>query len=62
MYEELLKKYGYIEHKVGTNDNGETVVVSIDKECACIRTLQNNKWSRINIYHKDGTVEELYEA
>ena len=33
MYNELLQKYGYIEEPlVGTNANGENVIISIDKE------------------------------
>lgn len=61
-YEEMVAKYGLIEEtKIGKNEDGEYVVVSIDKECACIRTLQKNGWMRINIYHKDGTIEEMFE-
>ena len=62
MYNELLQKYGYIEEPlVGTNANGENVIISIDKKCACTRTLQHNGWQRINIYYADGTSEESYE-
>ena len=60
-YEELVTKFGYIEGQVGTNENGENVLVSIDNECASIRTLQHNGWQRINVYWKDGTEEEYYE-
>ena len=61
-YDELLQKYGYIEEPlVGVNADGEDVIVSIDKECACTRTLQHNGWQRVNIYYPDGTCEEYYE-
>ena len=61
MYKELLKQFGYCEALCGTNEDNENVIVSIDKECASVRTLQNNCWQRINIYYKDGTEEEYYE-
>lgn len=61
-YEELLAKHGYIkEATIGENGEMEPIIVSIDEECACIRTLQKNGWQRINIYYPDGTLEELYE-
>ena len=61
-YEELVAKYGYIEeYQCGKNEDGENVMVSIDKDCACIRTYQRNGFVRVNIYHNDGTIEELYE-
>lgn len=61
-YKELVAKYGYIEEtKIGKNEDGETVMVSIDKDCACICTYQRNGFVRIMIYHSDGTIEELYE-
>jgi len=60
-YNELFSKYGMVTCQVGVNDLGQHVVVSIDDESASVRTLQDNGWQRINIYHKDGTEEELYE-
>ena len=61
-YDELKTKYGLInESMVGKNELGENVIVSIDDNCACVRTLQNNGWARINLYYKDGTCEELYQ-
>lgn len=61
-YEKMLNNYGLIaEAKVGVNETGEKVVVSIDEESACVRTLQDNGWMRINIYHKDGTEEEMFQ-
>ncbi len=61
-YEELVNQFGYIEAGVGMNDDGENVIVSIDKKCASVRTIQHNsKFQRVNIYYPDGTEEELYE-
>ena len=60
-YEYLLNKFGYCEARVGRNSNNQNCIISIDEEAASIRTLQDNRWSRINIYWKDGTEEELYE-
>ena len=61
-YEKLVKKHGYIDTaKCGINEDGEDVIVSIDEESACVRTLQKNGWMRINIYYPDGTSEELFE-
>ena len=46
-------------------DFGTTVIVDAE-ECLDgtvwkITTPQGNGWNRIHYYHKDGTVEELYE-
>ncbi len=61
-YELLRKQFGLVEAGVGTNKDGESVVVSIDEECASVRTIQkNSRFHRINIYWKDGTEEEMYE-
>ena len=61
-YEKLLKQFGLVEAQVGINEDGEPVVVTIDNECAEIRTIQkNSRFHRINIYWKDGTEEEMYE-
>jgi hypothetical protein len=27
-----------------------------------VTTVQENGWTRVNYYHKDGTVEEIYEG
>ena len=47
------------------NDSGEDVIVEaqIDENgdpIWKITTIQKNEWSRINFYHRDGTVEEMY--
>ena len=61
MYDELVAKYGLVDGVVGVNSDKDNVLVTIDEEAAYIRTLQSNGWQRLNIYHKDGTEEELYE-
>lgn len=60
-YQNLFEKYGYCSALVGIDEDGSPVIVSIDENEATIQTLQNNGWIRVNIYYKDGTVEELYK-
>ena len=47
------------------NENGEFVLVEEGKENGehfyRTQTLQNNGWTRTNVYWEDGTTEELYE-
>lgn len=59
-YKALKKQFGYCEGLVGTNEDGETVIVTIDKENATVQTIQKNGWTRVNVYWKDGTIEESY--
>jgi hypothetical protein len=61
-YDEYLSQYGLTNETLsGIDENGKTVLIDINENEACIRTLQKNKWIRKNVYHKDGTYEELYE-
>jgi hypothetical protein len=52
---------------VGKNEDGETLIISVVKDIETgsdafkVETAQDNGWMRVNIYYKDGTVEELYE-
>ena len=50
---------------IGKNEDEETVFVEaviFDEEIRYkITTLQKNGWDRINYYHEDGTVEELFK-
>jgi len=59
-YEDYLKLYGYVEGLVGTDEDGNYVIVNIDDNEVSIRTLQSNGWVRENVYYKDGTEEEFY--
>ena len=45
----------------GMNENGEMVFISIFKDRIATETYQKNGWTRRNIYHRDFTIEELYE-
>lgn len=43
------------------NENNENVILEITSEYLKASVHQKNGWVRVNIYHKDKTVEELYE-
>lgn len=43
------------------NENGENIIIEITNNYLKTSTSQNNGWLRVNIYHKDKTVEEYYE-
>ena len=43
------------------NEKDEDVIIEITNNYLKTSTIQNNGWMRINIYHKDKTVEEYYE-
>lgn len=48
----------------GKNENGENVMIEHydgDEPYFKVTTFQNNGWTRINCYHKDGSIEEIYE-
>ncbi len=45
----------------GKNQDNEFVTIGVFADKIITKTYQNNNWCRINAYHKDGTVEELYE-
>ena len=46
----------------GENENGESVTISVEAERITTVTLQENGWVRRNIYHFDGTREELFDG
>lgn len=50
--------------RVFENEDKEIVIVSEgedeDDKSMITQTYQKNGWTRTNIYHEDGTVEELY--
>ena len=43
------------------NEKDEDVIIEITNNYLKTSISQNNGWMRINIYHKDKTVEEYYE-
>ena len=47
---------------LGKNEDGEMVSVYIFENVIGVQTFQNNHWIRKNYYHRDGTVEELFEG
>ncbi len=47
---------------VGTNENGEDTITTIEKDYIEVETNQNNGWIRRNVYWRDGTTEELYNG
>lgn len=44
----------------GENEEGEKVMISVNKDNITTSTFQSNKWTRENIYHRDFTTEELF--
>ena len=44
-----------------SNENDEQMIVEITDEYLKASVFQENGWTRVNIYHKDHTNEELYE-
>lgn len=46
----------------GTNEDGETVHISIFHDKIVVVTFQTNRWIRKNVYWRDGTREELFEG
>lgn len=45
---------------MGENTDGEFVTTSILEDKIVVDALQSNGWTRTNIFHRDGTVEEFY--
>ena len=43
------------------NENNENIILEITDEYLKTSTPQNNGWIRVNVYHKDHTVEEYYD-
>ena len=64
-FDEFLEEFYKGKSALGlfttTNENNENMIIEITPEYLKTSVLQNNGWIRINIYHKDHTVEELYE-
>lgn len=58
----LMDQYGDLGYALmSENDDGEFTWASIGKDRIDVETLQSNGWTRVNIYHRDGTTEELYK-
>lgn len=52
----------YPEELFGKNQDGEMIGVSVNRDNIVVTTWQNNKWIRKDVYHLDGTQEEIYEG
>lgn len=68
LIDEEIRNQGFTRDNlplVYTNEDGENVIVGFqkfgDESAYVLTTYQNNGWSRTNIYHEDGTYEELYD-
>ena len=59
---DLMKRY-YDEPLpfYGENEDGESVLISVNEHNITTQTFQHNDWLRTNVYYDDGTTEELYE-
>ena len=44
------------------NQNGESMHLSIQENRIDAHVFQHNHWIRHMVYHRDGTVEEMYEG
>lgn len=44
------------------NQNGESMHLSIQEDRIDAHVFQHNHWIRHMVYHRDGTVEEMYEG
>ena len=57
----LMDKYGKADDTYwGRNENDELTWISIYENRIVTLTYQQNGWARENIYHDDGTSEELF--
>lgn len=59
---EIMKHYNEFPMPLaGKNEDNENILISINEHNITVQTFQNNGWLRTNIYHDDGTIEELYD-
>ena len=60
---EAMDKYHTTETAmIGRNSDDEMTMVSISKDMVVLETYQKNHWVRKNYYHRDGTVEEMFDG
>lgn len=45
----------------GTDEEGNSVLISVNKDNITVQTFQKNDWIRTNIFNRTGENEELYE-
>lgn len=59
----LMDEYGdSFSSYYGTNEEGETNRISINPDCIVVETYQSNGWVRRNYYHRDYTIEEIFDG
>ena len=60
---QLMKEHGDSEFPYfGKNEDGETIMISINPDSIVLETFQNNGWTRKNFFDKDGYLEgETFE-
>ncbi len=59
----LMDQYGDSQcMTIGSNENGEDVTISIFHDKIITETYQANGWMRQNVYHRDGSREELFKG
>lgn len=60
---EIMQQHGDSEFPFyGENEQGEAVSISVFHDKIIVVTEQTNGWRRKNIYHEDGTTEELFDG
>ena len=62
---ELIEKWkkGMIENGLYQSyclENDTNIIVEVEEECITLKFLEN-KFTRCETYHKDGTIEEWFE-
>lgn len=61
-YKEIKAKTKGIDlPATAVNEDGDNVIIDCIDDCYRVTTLQKNGWYRTNIFHPDGTIEELYD-
>lgn len=45
----------------GTDEEGNPVLISVNKDNITVQTFQKNDWIRTNVYNRYGENEEFYE-
>jgi rhamnose utilization protein RhaD (predicted bifunctional aldolase and dehydrogenase) len=60
---EVMDKYHATDTMlVGESDNGERTLTSIFEDHIVHVTYQNNGWVRMNVLHRDGEIEEIFDG
>lgn len=58
---EIMDNYSHLDYMLfGKDSQGQSVTTSIWSDYILVDTLQNNGWTRRNVYWRDGDTEELF--